>query len=80
MCRLKAGTFCYNDWQPGRILRDMAATAEVGADHLRLVVVWPWFQPMPADVSRLYLDRLDDLMRAAAELGIVVMPTFILAG
>ena len=33
--------FFYNDWQPDRILRNMAAMAEVGADHLRVMVVWP---------------------------------------
>lgn len=66
--------YCYNDWNVADIARDLDRVAEVGADHLRVMVVWPWFQPNPSSVSAAHLDRLDELMRAAAERRLDVMP------
>ena len=37
--------FCWNDWQVDPIQRDLDAIAALGADHLRLMLVWPFFQP-----------------------------------
>ncbi len=71
----KAWYFCYNDWNRDDIIRDFAAIAATGSDHLRVMVVWPWFQPNPGYVSNLHLDRLDDLIRCAARFGMDVMPT-----
>lgn len=67
--------FCYNDWDAASIARDFDRIAEIGADHLRVMVVWPWFQPNPAVVSAAHLDRLDELLRLAAQRKLDVLPT-----
>ncbi len=67
--------FCYNDWKPEAIRADLARIAELGADHIRVMVIWPWFQPNPTAMSEAHLDRLDTLMRAAAAAGLDVFPS-----
>lgn len=54
--------FCWNDWDPSPIQRDLDAIAALGADHLRLMLVWPFFQPNPTYVSPAHLERLDQLI------------------
>ena len=67
--------YCYNDWDASAIARDFDRIAEIGADHLRVMVIWPWFQPNPTAVSTAHLDRLDQLMQLAAERKLDVLPT-----
>ena len=67
--------FCYNDWDASAIARDFDRIAEIGADHLRVMVIWPWFQPNPTCVSTAHLDRLDELMQLAAQRQLDVLPT-----
>ncbi len=67
--------FCYNDWEPSAIARDLDRIVEIGADHLRVMLIWPWFQPNPSYVSSAHLDRLDQLMQLAAERKLDVLPT-----
>ncbi len=67
--------YIWNDWQPSVIARDFDAIAGLGADHIRIMVVWPWFQPNPKIVSSAHLDRLDELMRLAAERRLDVLVT-----
>jgi hypothetical protein len=52
----------------------MQRIAELGMDHIRAMVVWPWFQPNPRTLSAAHLDRFDQLMEAAAAAGLDVMP------
>jgi endo-1,4-beta-mannosidase len=59
--------FCWNDWDADPIRRDLDAIAAVGADHLRLMLVWPFFQPNPKWVSPAHLERLDQLITLMAE-------------
>ena len=66
--------YCYNDWNLSEIARDLDRVAEIGADHIRLMVIWPWFQPNPLAVSAAHLDRLEELVRCAAERKIDVLP------
>jgi endo-1,4-beta-mannosidase len=54
--------FCWNDWNPSPIERDLDAIAALGADHLRIMLVWPFFQPNPKWVSTAHLERLDQLL------------------
>ena len=63
--------FCWNDWDPSPIQRDLDAIAALGADHLRIMLVWPFFQPNPKWVSTAHLARLDQLLTlmAAAQPG-----------
>lgn len=67
--------YCYNDWRPSEIAADFGRIAELGADHIRSMIVWPWFQPNPRYVSTAHLDRLDEMMRLAAAAGLDVMPS-----
>ena len=59
--------FCWNDWNPDPIRRDLDAIAALGADHLRLMLIWPFFQPNPTWVSPAHLDRLDQLLAMMGE-------------
>ena len=54
--------FCWNDWNGDPIQRDLDAIAALGADHLRIMLIWPFFQPNPKWVSTAHLERLDQLL------------------
>ena len=66
--------YCYNNWNLSDIKHDLDRIAEIGADHIRLMVVWPWFQPNAKAVSSAHLDRLDELVHAADQRHIDVLP------
>ncbi|MGA8043528.1 MAG: twin-arginine translocation signal domain-containing protein [Terracidiphilus sp.] len=59
--------FCWNDWNADPIRRDLDAIASLGADHLRILLIWPFFQPNPAWVSTAHLERLDQLLSLMSE-------------
>jgi hypothetical protein len=59
--------FCWNDWDADPIRRDLDAIASLAADHLRLLLIWPYFRPNPKWVSTLHLQRLDELLSFMAE-------------
>ena len=59
--------FCWNDWDADPIRRDLDAIAALGADHLRLMLIWPFFQPNPEWVSPAHLERLDELIGMMGE-------------
>lgn len=59
--------YCWNDWERDAIARDFDAIAALGVDHLRVQLIWPWFQPNPSVVSEAHLARLSELMDLAAE-------------
>ncbi len=59
--------FCWNDWNVDPIRRDLDAIAALGADHLRLMLIWPFFQPNPIWVSPAHLERLDQLLAMMGE-------------
>ncbi len=67
--------YCYNDWDASAIARDFDRIVEIGADHMRVMVIWPWFQPNPTQVSAAHLDRFDELMQLAAQRKLDVLPT-----
>ena len=54
--------FCWNDWQTDPIQHDLDAIAALGADHMRIMLVWPFFQPNPKWVSPAHLERLNQLL------------------
>lgn len=68
--------YCWNDWNPAEIAEDFDAIAKLGADHIRVMLVWPYFQPNPAQVSAVHLKRLGELMAAAQkrDLDVIVCP------
>ena len=59
--------FCWNDWNPDPIKRDLDGIAALGADHLRILLIWPFFQPNPKWVSPAHLERLDQLVTLMGE-------------
>ena len=59
--------FCWNDWNADPIKRDLDAIAALGADHLRLMLIWPFFRPNPKWVSTAHLERLDQLITLMGE-------------
>lgn len=59
--------YCWNDFKPDSLARDLDAVAKLSADHIRIMVMWTYFQPNPGWVSPAHLERLDQLMRLAAE-------------
>ncbi len=59
--------FCWNDWDADPIQRDLDAIAALGADHLRIMLIWPYFQPNPKWVSQAHLERLDQLLALMGE-------------
>lgn len=71
----RAWWYCWNDFSADAIARDLDTIAELGADHIRIMLVWPYFQPNPKAVSEAHLDRLDALMRLARDRGIDVCVT-----
>jgi hypothetical protein len=67
--------FCWNDWDPDPIKRDLDSIAELSADHLRVLLIWPYFQPNPKWVSPLHLQRLDQLLTLMGERGLDALVT-----
>jgi endo-1,4-beta-mannosidase len=59
--------FCWNEWDANPIKRDLDAIASLGADHLRILLIWPYFQPNPKWISPLHLERLDQLLTLMGE-------------
>jgi hypothetical protein len=54
--------FCWADWDPSPMQKDLDAIAELGADHLRIMLIWPYFQPNLTWVDPRMLDRLSQLL------------------
>ena len=65
--------YCWNDWDAGSIAHDLDAIASVHADHIRVQLIWPYFQPNPTYVSQAHLDRLGELMDMADRRGLGVL-------
>ncbi len=59
--------FCWNDWDADPIRRDLDAIAALGVDHLRVLLIWPYFQPNLTYVSPLHLERLSQLLMLMGE-------------
>jgi hypothetical protein len=66
--------YAWNDFSQDSIARDLDAIAALGADHLRIMLVWPYLQPNRGWVSPAHLDRLDQLMVLTAERNLDVCP------
>ncbi len=66
--------YAWLDWDDSAIQRDLEAIAALGADHLRIQCLWPYFQPNPTFTSPLLLERLNRLLDLAdtAALDVVI--------
>ena len=65
--------YCWNDWDAKAVADDFAAMSSLGIDHVRVQLIWPWFQPNPAWVSPAHLKRLAELMQIADDYGCDVL-------
>lgn len=65
--------YCWNDWDSGAISADLDALAALGIDHIRVQLVWSWFQPNPEYVSEAHLGRLRELLILADQRGMDVL-------
>jgi hypothetical protein len=72
--------YCWNDWDADPIKSDLDAIAALGADHLRIFIIWPYFQPNPQRVSPVHLDRLDQMIRLMGERGLDALVTVFTGG
>ena len=59
--------FVWNDFDADVVARDLDAIASLGADHIRMFLIWPYFQPNRKWISPAHLERLDALMRLVGE-------------
>lgn len=59
--------YFWNSLDAGSVARDLDGIRSLGADHIRLFLVWPFFQPDRLWVSPAHLERLDTVMRFAGE-------------
>jgi hypothetical protein len=59
--------FCWNDWDVDPTRRNLDGIASLGAYHLRIQLIWPYFEPNPTWVSPVHLERLDQLLRQMGE-------------
>lgn len=65
--------YCWNDWNRDEIAEDFDAIASLGVDHLRVMTVWPFFQPNAGLISPGHLQRLSELMEEAGKRGLDVL-------
>jgi len=66
----KTWFYIWNDFDAGAVARDLDAIASLGADHIRMFLIWPYFQPDRKWVSPAHLERLDTLMTLAGHRGL----------
>ncbi|MFB9907433.1 glycoside hydrolase 5 family protein [Allokutzneria oryzae] len=57
--------FSWSDWDRASITRDLADIAGLGVDHIRIMCLWPDFQPNAGHVRGEMLDRLAELLDLA---------------
>jgi endo-1,4-beta-mannosidase len=67
--------FCWNEWDSDPIQHDLDHIAALGADHLRILLIWPYFQPNLTWVSAVHLERLEELMTLSAARKLDVLVT-----
>lgn len=69
--------YSWGEWDRDSIRRDLDDVAALGVDHLRIQLLWPYFQPNAATVSVEHLNRLaqllDDAHARALEVEVTVL-------
>lgn len=57
--------YSWGDWKRDSIARDLDDVAALGADHVRIQLLWPYFQPNADYVSGVHVARLVQLLDEA---------------
>ncbi len=68
--------YMWNQFNLDCISKDFEAIAQIGADHIRLMMIWPYFQPNPTWVSSDHLRCLRLTIQEAEKHGLDVFPVF----
>lgn len=64
--------YCWLDWDQHAIAEDLRGVADLGLDHVRIICMWPVFQPGISSVSDQALANLHALLDAADQAGLDV--------
>lgn len=72
----KKSVFWWEDFDAGEVRAEFAQIKEVGLKHVRFFLLWESFQPTPTTVSAKALRDLRTVCEIAAELGLLLQPTF----
>ena len=67
--------YCWQDWDIHSIQEDLDAIAALGMDHIRVLCLWPMFQPGINWVSESCTTRMGELLDAADRAGLDVQVT-----
>jgi hypothetical protein len=69
--------YSWGDWDRDSIARDLDDVAALGADHIRIQLLWPYFQPNAEYVSGAHVARLvqllDEAHRRSLEVEVTVL-------
>lgn len=61
----KGWFYCWNDFDVASISQDLDDILQIGCDHIRAILIWPYFQPNVKWVSPAHLERLDRYLALA---------------
>lgn len=67
--------YSWVDWHPLSIRADLVAIADLGADHIRIHILWPLFQPNASMISETMLSHLQELFELAEQTGLDIIVT-----
>ena len=67
-------------WDPAAIEADFAQMHELGANTVRLDLVWSWFEPRPGDYNQKAFQELDFLTSLANRYKIYLHPMLLIGG
>jgi hypothetical protein len=68
----KSWFYFWNDFDADSVARDLDVIASLGMDHIRMLLVWAYFQPNRTWVSPIHMDRAEKLMTLAGQRGLDV--------
>lgn len=64
--------YFWNDFDADSVARDLDVIASLGVDHIRMLLIWAYFQPNRTWVSPTHLDRVEKLLVLAGRRGLDV--------
>ena len=67
--------YSWTNWRPSSLAADLESIASLGLDHIRIMCMWPEFQPNQAFVSAELISRLVTLLDLADDAGLDVEVT-----
>ena len=76
---LPSGHDCrmWREWDPEEIERDFRKMARLGINTVRIILLWPDFEPEPGRYDREAIGRLEEIVEIAKRNGIKLLPTLV---